>query len=54
LRDGHPRTLKEVAAMFDVTRERIRQIELRALEKLKHPSRRAALKRYRDLLLSEE
>ncbi len=54
LRDGHPRTLKEVAAMFDVTRERIRQIEIRALEKLKHPSRRDALKRYRDLLLSEE
>ncbi len=54
LRDGHPRTLKEVAAMFDVTRERIRQIELRALEKLKHPSRREALKKFRDLLLSEE
>ncbi len=54
LRDGHPRTLKEVAAMFDVTRERVRQIEIKALEKLKHPSRQQSLRRFRDLLSSEE
>ncbi len=54
LHDGHPRTLKEVAAMFDVTRERVRQIEIKALEKLKHPSRQQTLRRFRDLLSAEE
>ncbi len=54
LSDGHPRTLKEVAAMFDVTRERVRQIEIKALEKLKHPSRQQTLRRFRDLLAAEE
>ena len=37
--DGNPRTLEEVGQTFDVTRERIRQIEAKALRKLRHPSR---------------
>jgi len=39
LEDGHPRTLEEVGQVFAVTRERIRQIEAKALRKLRHPSR---------------
>ncbi len=39
LRDGNPRTLEEVGRQFNVTRERIRQIEAKALRKLRHPSR---------------
>ncbi len=39
LEDGHPRTLEEVGKEFNVTRERIRQIEAKALRKLRHPSR---------------
>lgn len=42
--DGTPRTLEEVGKEFDVTRERIRQIEAKALRKLKHPSRSQKLK----------
>src|SRR5258708_26591232 len=41
--DGQQRTLEEVGKRFSVTRERIRQIEARALRKLRHPSRRGAL-----------
>ena len=37
--DGNPRTLEEVGQVFAVTRERIRQIEAKALRKLRHPSR---------------
>ena len=44
LNDGMPRTLEEVGKEFDVTRERIRQIEAKALRKLKHPSRSQKLK----------
>lgn len=44
LTDGTPRTLEEVGKEFDVTRERIRQIEAKALRKLKHPSRSTKLK----------
>ncbi|MEI6510068.1 MAG: RNA polymerase sigma factor RpoD [bacterium] len=44
LEDGHPRTLEEVGHSFGVTRERIRQIEAKALRKLKHPSRSRKLK----------
>jgi len=40
LDDGHPRTLEEVGREFNVTRERIRQIEVKALKKLKHPTRK--------------
>jgi RNA polymerase primary sigma factor len=44
--DGKTRTLEEVAIKFDITRERIRQIEARALRKLRHPSRSRSLKGY--------
>ena len=46
LEDGRPRTLEEVGNQFDVTRERIRQIEAKALRKLRHPSRSKKLKDY--------
>lgn len=46
LEDGRARTLEEVGKQFDVTRERIRQIEAKALRKLKHPSRSKKLKDY--------
>ena len=45
--DGHPRTLEEVGKEFGVTRERIRQIEAKALRKLRHPSRSKRLQDYR-------
>ena len=48
LLDGRPRTLEEVGYEFDVTRERIRQIEAKALRKLRHPSRCKRLKDYLD------
>ncbi len=44
LEDGRPRTLEEVGREFNVTRERIRQIEAKALRKLRHPSRSKKLK----------
>ena len=46
LEDGRPRTLEEVGKKFDITRERIRQIEAKALRKLRHPSRSKTLKDY--------
>ena len=46
--DGRARTLEEVGKEFDVTRERIRQIEAKALRKLRHPSRSRKLKDYLD------
>jgi RNA polymerase primary sigma factor len=48
LRDGRARTLEEVGREFNVTRERIRQIEGKAIRKLRHPSRRRKLKGYLD------
>ncbi len=48
LDDGHQRTLEEVGKVFNVTRERIRQIEAKALRKLRHPSRSKKLKDYID------
>ena len=46
LDDGRPRTLEEVGREFNVTRERIRQIEAKALRKLRHPSRSKKLRDY--------
>ncbi len=48
LDDNHPRTLEEVGREFNVTRERIRQIEAKALRKLRHPSRSKKLGDYRE------
>jgi RNA polymerase primary sigma factor len=50
LKGEHPRTLEEVGQKFDVTRERIRQIEAKALRKLKHPSRSDKLRSFTDNL----
>jgi len=46
LEDGKSRTLEEVGREFNVTRERIRQIEAKALRKLRHPSRSKKLRDY--------
>ncbi len=47
LDNSHPRTLEEVGKEFNVTRERIRQIEAKALRKLRHPNRSKKLVDYR-------
>ncbi len=51
--DGYPRTLEEVGKIFNVTRERVRQIEAKALRKLRHPTRSRKLKSFLDIRLSE-
>ncbi len=48
LGDGYPRTLEEVGSVFNVTRERVRQIEAKALRKMRHPTRARELKRFLD------
>jgi RNA polymerase primary sigma factor len=48
LDDGRQRTLEEVGQLFGVTRERIRQIEAKALRKLRHPNRSRRLREYID------
>jgi RNA polymerase primary sigma factor len=48
LGDGNEHTLEEVGQQFKVTRERIRQIEAKALRKLKHPTRSKKLKSFTD------
>ena len=48
MEDGSERTLEEVGRSFDVTRERIRQIEAKALRKLRHPSRSRKLRLFLD------
>jgi RNA polymerase primary sigma factor len=50
LGDGTPRTLEEVGTIFNVTRERVRQIEAKALKKLQHPSRARKLKGYTEMV----
>lgn len=49
--DGYPRTLEEVGQIFNVTRERVRQIEAKALRKLRHPTRSRKLCSFLDLRL---
>lgn len=51
--DGYPRTLEEVGTIFHVTRERIRQIEAKALRKLRHPTRSRKLKTFLEMGLGE-
>jgi len=51
LEDGTPKTLEEVGNIFKVTRERIRQIEAKALKKLRHPSRSRRLQAFLELTL---
>ncbi len=49
LGDGRPRTLEEIGNIFNLTRERVRQIEAKALQKLRHPKRAENLRRFFDL-----
>lgn len=46
LSGGYPRTLEEVGAIFNITRERVRQIEMKAIRKLRHPTRSKSLREY--------
>ncbi len=52
--DGYPRTLEEVGSIFNVTRERVRQIEAKALRKLRHPTRSRRLKNFLEMAFSQE
>ena len=54
LHDGCPRTLEEVGQLFHVTRERVRQIEAKALRKLRHPTRSRRLRNFLELTFSSE
>ncbi|MBS0620362.1 MAG: RNA polymerase sigma factor [Verrucomicrobia bacterium] len=53
LLDGKPKTLEEVGVRFKVTRERVRQIEAKALRKMRHPTRAKQLQAFLDLLVEE-
>jgi RNA polymerase primary sigma factor len=52
--DGCPRTLEEVGNVFEVTRERVRQIEAKALKKLRHPTRSRRLRSFLDMTLMHQ
>lgn len=52
--DGYPRTLEEVGSIFNVTRERVRQIEAKALRKLRHPTRSRKLRTFLELGVGDE
>ncbi|MBU1147159.1 MAG: RNA polymerase sigma factor RpoD [Candidatus Omnitrophica bacterium] len=52
--DGYPRTLEEVGSIFNVTRERVRQIEAKALRKLRHPIRSRRLKNFLEMAFGQE
>jgi RNA polymerase primary sigma factor len=52
--DGCPRTLEEVGNVFKVTRERVRQIEAKALKKLRHPTRSRRLRSFLDMTLAHQ
>ncbi|MBI3010166.1 MAG: RNA polymerase sigma factor RpoD [Candidatus Omnitrophica bacterium] len=54
LQDGSPRTLEEVGQMFNVTRERVRQIEAKALRKLRHPTRSRRLRNFLELTFAQD
>ncbi len=54
IQDGCPRTLEEVGNVFKVTRERVRQIEAKALKKLRHPSRSRRLRTFMDMTLAHQ
>ena len=54
IHDGSPRTLEEVGNVFKVTRERVRQIEAKALKKLRHPSRSRRLRTFMDMTLAHQ
>jgi len=54
IHDGCPRTLEEVGNVFKVTRERVRQIEAKALKKLRHPSRSRRLRTFMDMTLAHQ
>ena len=54
VQDGCPHTLEEVGSVFRVTRERVRQIEAKALKKLRHPTRSRRLRSFLDMTLAHE
>jgi RNA polymerase primary sigma factor len=54
INDGVPRTLEEVGNIFKVTRERVRQIEAKALKKLRHPTRSRRLRTFLDMTLAHQ
>lgn len=54
INDGCPRTLEEVGKVFKVTRERVRQIEAKALKKLRHPTRSRRLRTFLDMTLAHQ